>query len=28
MLESLESFTLETMVERRNLKDTVPDYNI
>jgi Rrf2 family protein len=28
MLESLESFTLESMVERGNLKDTVPDYNI
>ena len=28
MLEALESFTLETMVERRNSKDTIPDYNI
>jgi Rrf2 family protein len=28
MLEALESFTLETMVERGNRKDSVPDYNI
>jgi Rrf2 family protein len=28
MLDSLESFTLESMVEKRNLKDTVADYSI
>jgi Rrf2 family protein len=28
MLEALESFTLETMVERRNIKSTMPYYSI
>ena len=28
MLEALESYTLETMVERRNLKTTAPSYSI
>jgi len=28
MLEALESFTLETMVERRNLRNTAPSYCI
>ncbi|HYA41249.1 MAG TPA: Rrf2 family transcriptional regulator [Syntrophobacteraceae bacterium] len=28
MLEALESFTLESMVERRNLKNTAPSYSI
>jgi len=28
MMEALESFTLENMVEKRNLKNTVLSYNI